>query len=183
MKPILYFLRSSEQKIANDILHFAYRLDDTDKRLKDLPKLNIYSDNYGLTNRDLGLYALSNHKIAGALWLRLLKKDDKANAYVDNKTAILTIGVKPEFRGEGIGTEMLKQLFLEAGTVFEQISISILNDEKTVNYFKKFGFEELKDSKGKSPVDEAEVLTMIKKLSNEKVLRPSDGYDPKKWMD
>jgi len=183
MKPILYFLRSSEQKITTDILHFAYRLDDADKKLENVPELNIYSDNYGLTNRDIGLYALVDHKIAGALWLRLLTKDDNPNAYVNDTTAILTIGVKPEFRGEGIGAEMLKQLFLEAGTLFEQISISLLNHEKTVNYFKRFGFKEVKNSKGRSPVDGAEVLTMVKRLSNEEVIRPSDGYNPQKWMD
>jgi ribosomal protein S18 acetylase RimI-like enzyme len=183
MKLILYFLRSSEQKITTDILHFAYRLDELDKTLDDFEELDKYSNLYGLTTKDLGLYALVNNKIAGAAWLRELKQSDNANAYVDDKTPVLTIAVKPELRGQGIGSAMLEQLFLEAGTLYEQISISVLNDKKIIDYFEKFAFSQVENSSGKSPVDGAEVITMIKPISNKAVIRPSDGYDPRKWMD
>ena len=42
MKPTLYFLRSSEQKIVTDMLHYAMRLDEANKTLIDIPKLSIY---------------------------------------------------------------------------------------------------------------------------------------------
>jgi ribosomal protein S18 acetylase RimI-like enzyme len=174
MKPTLYFLRSSEQKIVTDMLHYAYRLDETDKKIQDFPELEIYDRFYGLSSKDLGLYALSEHKIAGAAWIRLLKEDEPP---------ILTIGVKPEFRGTGIGSAMLEQLFLEAGALFERISVSVLNNEKSVSFFKKHGFAEVKNSLNKSPIDESEVITMLKELPKERVVRPTDGYDPRKWMD
>jgi ribosomal protein S18 acetylase RimI-like enzyme len=183
MKPTLYFLRSTEQKIATDMLHYAYRLDEIDKKLQDFPELEIYSRFYGLSSKDLGLYALSEHKIAGAAWIRLLREDEKANAFIDEKTPVLTIAVKPEFRKAGIGSAMLEQLFLEAGALFERISVSVLNNEKTVKYFQKFGFVEVENSFGKSPVDGSEVVTMVKELPKERVVRPTDGYDPRKWMD
>ncbi|MEK6659766.1 MAG: GNAT family N-acetyltransferase, partial [Campylobacterota bacterium] len=159
------------------------RLDDTGKKVQDFPELEIYSRFYGLSSKDLGLYALSEHKIAGGAWIRLLREDDKANAFVDEKTPILTIGVKPEFRGIGIGSAMLEQLFLEAGALFEQISVSVLNNEKGVSFFKKHGFVEVENSFRKSSIDGAEVVTMIKELPKERVVRPTDGYDPQKWMD
>ena len=183
MKPTLYFLRSSEQKIVTDMLHYAYRLDKTDKKIQDFPELEIYSRFYGLSSKDLGLYALCEHKIAGAAWIRLLREDDKPEGFVDEKTPLLTIAVKPEFRKTGIGSAMLEQLFLEAGALFERISVSVLNNEKTVKYFKKFGFVEVENSLSKSPIDRGEVVTMTKELPKERVLRPTDGYDPRKWMD
>lgn len=183
MTPALYFLRSSEQNIIKDMLHFSARLDEMGKTVDDFAQLEIYSKFYGLTTKDLGLYALVGNKIAGAVWLRELKQSDNANAYVDNKTPVLNIAVKPEFRGQGIGSAMLEQLFLEAGAVYKQISISVLNNKKTINYFEKFAFSKLVNSNGKSPVDGAEVITMIKPISSEAVIRPSDGYDPRKWMD
>lgn len=183
MKPTLYFLRSSEQKIAMDMLHYAYRLDETDKKLQDFPQLEIYSRFYGLSSKDLGLYALSEHKIAGGAWIRLLKEDDKANAFIDEKTPILTIAVMPEFRNQGIGSAMLEQLFLEAGALFERMSVTILNNEKNVSFFKKHEFVEVENSFGKSPIDGTETITMVKELPKERVVRPSDGYDPRKWMD
>ena len=183
MTPTLYFLRSSEQKIVTDMLHFSARLYEVGKTLDDVAELDMYNKFYGLTTKDLGLYALVGHKIAGAVWLRELKKENGANAYVDDKTPVLNIAVKPEFRGQGIGSAMLEQLFLEAGALYKQISVSILNNERTLNYFEKFGFTKLEGSNGKSPVDGSEVITMIKSISNEAVTRPSDGYDPQRWMD
>ncbi|WP_229860109.1 GNAT family N-acetyltransferase [Candidatus Sulfurimonas baltica] len=183
MSVTLYFLRSTEQKIAEDMLHFAYRLDEVAKTVDDICELEKYTQNYGLTNRDLGLYALKENKIAGAIWLRLLKEDDNANGYVNDNTPVLTIGVKPEFRGEGVGSSMLEQLILEAGSLYENISVSVLNNNKTVSYFEKFGFSKIEESLGKSPTDGTEVMTMIKAISKELVKRPSDGYDPRKWMD
>lgn len=183
MTPTLYFLRSSEQKIVTDMLHFSARVDEVGKTLEDFRELDMYSKFYGLTAKDLGLYALVGNKIAGAVWLRELKKESNSNAYVDDKTPVLNIAVKPEFRGQGIGSAMLEQLFLEAGSFFQQISVSVLNDKKIIAYFEKLGFSQLENSSGKSPVDGAQVITMTKPISKEEVVRPSDGYDPQRWMD
>ncbi len=56
MIPQLYFLRSSEQKIVTDMVKYAHS--------KDTPNLKIYSDFYGLTAKDLGLYAIVDNHIA-----------------------------------------------------------------------------------------------------------------------
>ena len=183
MKPILYFLRSSEQKIATDMLYYAARLDDVGKTVEDVPELIMYQRYYGLNANDLGLYALSDYDLSGAAWIRLFREHDAANGYVDETTPILTIGVKPEFRGQGIGTAMLEQLLQEAAALYEQISVSVVHDSAAVKFYERFGFVRVEDSEKKSPVDGAEVFTMIKKLVQQEVKRPSDGYDPSRWMD
>ena len=179
----LYFLRSSEQKIASDMLRYAYRLDEIGKNAEDFDTLRIYTKAYGLTRRDLGLYALKEHKVAGATWIRLLSEENGANAFVDDMTPVLTIAVKPEFRGEGVGSAMLGQLLLEAASLFEQISVSVLKESKAVRFYESFGFVKVDGSESKSPVDGAEVFTMLKKLDYKEVVRPTDGYDASKWMD
>jgi len=183
MNTTLYFLRSTEQKIVTDMLSYAYRLDESGKKLQELKSLEIYHRFYGLTSKDLGLYALCKHKIAGAAWIRVLKAEDSANAFIDEKTPILTIAVKEEFREKGIGSAMLEQLFLEAGALFEKISVSVFNDEKSISFFKKHGFTEVEGGSNKSHIDGIETVVMIKELPKERVVRPSDGYDPQRWMD
>ncbi|MBU1657650.1 GNAT family N-acetyltransferase [bacterium] len=183
MKPILYFLRSTEQKIATGMLHYAKRLDAYNKTLADFPQLCIYEKHYGLTQKDLGLYALLEHEIAGAAWIRLLREEDGANAYVDEKTPVLIIGIKPEFRAQGIGSAMLEQLLLEAGALYEQISVSVVKDSPAIKFYERFGFSITQGSVKKSIVDDSDVVTLTKKLIQQEVKRPSDGYDPKKWMD
>lgn len=165
------------------MLPFAYRLDESDAILGDFPALSIYNDFYGLTRKDLGLYALVAHEIAGAIWSRKLNQEHNANAFIDENTPVLTMAVLPRFRNQGIGSAMMEQFLLEAAALYEQISVSVLKDSRAVSFYKKFGFVQAENSEGKSPVDDSEVFTMIKKLKKQEVIRPSDGYDPTRWMD
>ena len=183
MNPTLYFLRSSEQKIATDMLRYAARLDEVGKTLDEIPELAIYERHYGLTHKDLGLYALAGHELVGAAWIRLFAERDGANAFVDETTPVLTVGVKPQFRSRGIGSAMLEQLLLEAGALYEQISVSVLEDSHAVPFYEKFGFTRLEGSQKISPVDGQIAITLLKQLERKTVQRPSEGYDPTYWMD
>lgn len=175
MQTELYFLRSSEQKIASDILHFAYRLDEIGKTIAEFPELEIYTKHYGHTSRDLGIYILKDHKLTGATWIRLLRFEDTV--------PVLTIAVKPEFRNQGLGSMMLEQLLLEAAVRFEQISVTLLKDVKVIQFYERFGFFEQQNSQSISPINGKDTITMIKKLEKKEIVRPTDGYDASKWMD
>ena len=156
MNKELYFLRSSENKIVTSMVKYAYT--------KDMQNLNIYSDYFGLTTKDLGLYALVDNKIAGAIWSRELN---------DNRdTPVLSVAILPEFKGEGIGSFMMEQFLQEAGALYAQISIDITHKPKAILFYEKFGFEKVQDT-----------FVMIKKLEKKEVFRPTDGYDPTRWMD
>ncbi|MBV5321400.1 MAG: GNAT family N-acetyltransferase [Sulfuricurvum sp.] len=184
MKPTLYFLRSSEQKILTDMLHYAMRLDEVNKSLSDLPKLSIYSEFYGYTSKDLGLYALVDNQLAGAIWIRRLNADHGSNGYIDDNTPILNIAVLPEFRDQGIGSQMIEQLFIEAGALYENISVSVVEDSLAVRFYERHGF--IRHDNGfveQSFVDGKKVIALLKKLQKAAVIRPSDGYDPRRWMD
>ena len=133
MRAELYFLRSSEQKIVTDMLKHAHP--------QDTQNIDIYDNFYGLTPKDLGLYALVDNKIAGAIWSRRLNKEHNSTGYVDENTPVLSMGVLPEFRNSGIGSQMLEQFLLEAGELYEQISINTYNPH-AMNFYKKFGFVE-----------------------------------------
>ena len=144
----LYFLRSSEQKIVADMVKYA-RVDTHEK----------YTEFYGLTKKDLGLYALKDSRVVGAIWSREI-----------NTTPLLNIAVLPEYRKSGIASSMMVQFLLEAGELYEEIQAE-LNDA-TLGFYEKFGFQKLEDSN-----------VLVKKLEKKVIIRPSDGYDPKRWMD
>ncbi len=163
MNKELYFLRSSEQKIVNDMLKFAYPADANN--------LEIYTDFYGLSTKDLGLYALVDNEIAGAIWIRKLNKEQNASGFVNEATPIMSVAIVPKFKTQGIGSFMMEQFLQEAGALYEQISIDISHKEKSLPFYKKFGFEKYDN------------FVLLKKLEKKAVVRPSDGYDPRKWMD
>ena len=163
MEKELYFLRSSEQKIVKDMLKYAHNY------TQDLDK---YSNFYGLTRKDLGLYALLNNEITGAIWTRKLLTEHNSAGFIDENTPVLSIAVLPKFRNSGIGSFMMEQFLQEAGAVYEQVSVYVANDKKVINFYERFGFE-MVDSK----------QIMVKKLIKKEIIRPTDGYDPTRWMD
>ncbi len=153
MTPTLYFLRSSESKIAKDMTPYAHKQADN---------LNIYYDFYGLTPKDLGLYALLDNTIVGAIWTREL----------ESKTPKLSLAVKPEHRKKGVARAMMEQFLLEAGVVYETLETETYGEVSLMSFYEKYGFTQVQDS-----------TLMIKDLEKKELIRPSDGYDPKKWMD
>ena len=152
MTPILYFLRSSESKIVQDMTKHAH---------KHTYNLNIYFDLYGLTSKDLGLYALVDNTIVGAIWIREL----------ESKIPTLSLAVLPEHRSKGIAKAMMEQFLLEAGVVYEKLVVDTYGEESLVSFYKKFDFTPESDN------------FMSKDLDKKEITRPSDGYDPRKWMD
>ena len=166
------------------MLYYSMRLHEVSKTLTDIPILSIYEQFYGFTSKDLGLYTLVDNQLAGAVWIRRLNVDHGSNGYVDDTTPVMNIAVIPEFRNAGLGSMMLEQLFVEAGALHESISLSVQCDSPAVRFYERHGFV-LHDNgaKKKSPVDGSDVVTMIRKLQKAEIKRPSDGYDPRRWMD
>lgn len=166
------------------MLHYAMRLNELNKRVSDIPKLAIYEEFYGFSSKDLGLYVLVENKIAGAVWIRRLNENHASNGYIDDSTPILNIAVLPEFRRQGLGSQMIEQLFIEAGAIYSQISVALISNSPALSFYERHGFEQYDNGiSEKSFVDGHDVITLVKKLQTGPVQRPSDGYDPRRWMD
>jgi len=179
----LYFLRSSEQKIVTDMLYYSQCVDATPKKLSDFPHLEIYSNFYGLTPKDLGLYAMKNAEVCGAIWYRKLNASHHSNAFLNEDTPVVNIAVKPQFRGEGVATFMMNQFLQEVATTHKHVSVSVSDIARSIGFFEKFGFEIVADSQHKSYITNEDTIIMKKDLNMKEIVRPTDGYDPRKWMD
>ncbi len=155
MSKELYFLRSSEQKIVVNMFEYAHP-----QKSEELLK---YTEFYGLTTKDLGLYVLVNNKIAGAIWSRVFNP---------NKAPVLSVAIIPEFKSEGIGSFMMEQFLQEAAVVYDELVIDISAKERALAFYEKFGFEKQNDT-----------FLLRKKLEKREIVRPTDGYDPTRWMD
>jgi ribosomal protein S18 acetylase RimI-like enzyme len=116
---------------------------------------------------------MKDNTVAGAIWSRRLNAEHNSKAFLDENTPVLNLAVKPEFQNQGIGTAMLTQFLLEAGALYEALSIAV-HDEKSKKFLEKFDFEVVK---------EKPVVVMKKVLEKKEIVRPSDGYDASKWMD
>ena len=128
---------------------------------KEADNLNFYYDFYGLTSKDLGLYALVDNAIVGAIWTREL----------EDKTPYLSLAVLPEHRHKRIATAMMEQFLVECAAVYEVIIAQTYDNEALINFYTKFDFIKEENS------------LMQKRLQKQEIVRPTDGYDPRKWMD
>jgi len=179
----LYFLRSSEQKIVSDMLYYAQRVDESDKSLQECSEIHIYDEFYGLTPKDLGVYAMVDAEVAGAIWSRRLSDYHNSKAFIDNNTPVLNIAVKPTFRSKGVATAMMEQFLQEAATLYDALSISVPKRAEAISFFEKFGFEIVQNSQHKSYCDEKNSIVMIKKLQRKSKEYLGDEFTDCKWLD
>ena len=177
----LYFLRSSEQKIVTDMLYYAQHLDETDKNLEDIQALKIYYDFYGLTAKDLGVYALKDGAIAGAIWSRRLSEYHNSKAYILDDTPVLNLAIKPAFRGEGIATALINQYLSEASKLYKLLSISV--PKENISFLEKFGFEVVNGSEHISYAGDKESLIMRKELQKQEEKESFTDFSSCKWLD
>jgi ribosomal protein S18 acetylase RimI-like enzyme len=76
----------------------------------------------------------------GAVWVRLVVGEGKGYGYVDDDTPELSIAVFPEYRGQGIGTQLLTHLFASVCGQ-SSISLSVSAKNPAVKLYNCFGFK------------------------------------------
>lgn len=177
MHSVLFFLRSTEQYIANDIFRHAACLDDT-SGITDA--MRIYVEDIGKREGDIGVYAMVEHEVAGAGWVRLLKATP---GRLDDNTPELIVGVKPAFRNRGVGTAILEQLFHEAAALYPRVSLSVRVGSPAISLFERFGFAKTDDSQKAGFFDDTPVVAMSMDLVRKAPPKPVKTYDPTYWMD
>lgn len=105
-----------------------------------LPELARYVQSWGREG-DFGFLAkdaIADQSI-GAIWLRLLIGENPGYGYVDDNTPELSIAVLPQYRGQGVGSQLLTHLLAsESGQ--SSISLSVSADNPAVRLYQRFGF-------------------------------------------
>jgi len=92
---------------------------------------------------DAGFLAISEltQEPVGAVWLRLMTRDDAGYGYLDDETPELSIAVLPQHRGRGVGTRLLSALLLEAEANYKAVSLSVSADNPAVGLYERAGFQ------------------------------------------
>jgi GNAT superfamily N-acetyltransferase len=66
---------------------------------------------------------------------------NKGYGYIDDETPELSIAVLPEYRGKGIGTDLLRHLIEEVRVRHRALSLSVSSDNPAIHLYKRLGFE------------------------------------------
>lgn len=123
-------------------IHVPQGLRPPPKTIIDDPAIHKYIANWGSKLHDIAFVAEQNGDLIGAIWCRLLKYEEKGYGYIDDNTPELSIAIKKTHRNLGLGTQLLNKSFHAlSGKGFQQVSLSVDQDNKAVNLYKRLGFE------------------------------------------
>ena len=127
----------------------AHQTSVTDVR--EQPQLARYATAWG-RNGDFGCIADRGTTAVGAAWLRLWLGEDKGFGYISDEIPELAFAVLPDYRGQGIGTQLLMQVLNMAKESFPAVSLSVRSDNPVVRLYQRSGFVKVADSEIVNPV-------------------------------
>lgn len=140
-------LNETETNVLEDFLYEAIFIPKgVEKPSRDIinePELQIYIKDFGTKRGDYCLVAEVENKIVGAAWSRIIND----YGHIDNETPSLSISLYNEYRGLGIGTELMKQLLdLLKTKGFKQSSLSVQKANYAFKMYRKLGFEIVREN-------------------------------------
>lgn len=134
----------TEYPLLEEFLYNAVFIPEgVEKPPRDIIKnaeLQVYIENFGKRKDDFCLVAEPDDdgKIAGACWVRIMND----YGHIDDETPSFAVSVLEEFRGKGIGTELMRKMleFLKSKG-YKRASLAVQKANYAVEMYKKVGFE------------------------------------------
>ncbi len=134
-------LRPDETELLKDFLYEAIFIPEgvkaPEKNIIELPELKVYYEDFGKGAADHCLVAEEDERVVGAVWTRIMKD----YGHMDDETPSFAISLYKEYRGRGIGTElMLNMLEVLRKKGYRQASLAVQKANYAVRMYEKVGF-------------------------------------------
>lgn len=147
MKYTIRELKQEEVSILETFLYEAIFIPEgveaPPREIVRKPELQVYITDFGKHRGDNCLVCECDGKIAGAVWTRIM--DDYG--HVDNNTPSFAISLLKEFRKQGIGTQMMRNMLLKLKQQgYRQASLSVQKENYAARMYMKLGFETIKET-------------------------------------
>ncbi len=139
---IIRELRTNETELLKDFLYEAIFIPEgvepPERDIIENPELKVYTDDFGFRRGDNCLAAECNGRVVGAVWTRIM--DDYG--HVDDETPSFAISLYKEYRGQGSGTKLMKEMLdvLKAHG-YKRASLAVQKANYAVRMYRNVGFE------------------------------------------
>ena len=142
MKYIIREMKSHEYMLLDVFLYEAiFQRDETNlapKSIVNKPELQVYINKFGEKKDDYCLCAEASGKVVGAVWVRNIK----GYGSIDEITPEFAISLYRDFRGYGIGTEMMKSMLAYLKQVgYSKTSLAVQKDNYALKMYLSVGFQ------------------------------------------
>ena len=139
-------MRAEEYPLLNAFLYEAIFVpqgtEPPPREIVKRPELQAYVAGFGTRPGDCCLLAEADGRAVGAAWARIM--DDYG--HVDDETPSLAIALYGAYRGQGIGTALMKGLLAllrERG--YERVSLSVQQANAAARLYRRLGFETVEE--------------------------------------
>lgn len=138
----LRLLRADEKDLLRDFLYEAIFIPEGDtppeRGIIDRPELKLYYDKFGNGRADNCIVAEDNGKVIGAVWTRIMND----YGHVDDDTPSFAISLYKEYRGQGIGTKLMKEMLeLLKKQGYKRSSLAVQKANYAVKMYENVGFK------------------------------------------
>ena len=139
---ILREIKENETEILKDFLYEAIfipvGMELPPREIIEQPELKLYYDGFGIGEADFCIVADDEGKVIGAVWTRIMND----YGHVDEETPSFAISLYKEYRGQGIGTKLMKEmlnLLKEKG--YKRASLAVQKANYAVKMYENVGFK------------------------------------------
>ena len=146
MMTLIREIRPEEIPVLDDFLYEAIFVPEgvpaPPRSIIESKDLQVYVLDFSRHSDDRCLVAEVNGKIVGAVWTRIM--DDYG--HIDGQTPSLSISLYKEYRGQGIGTRLLRNILDRLrNDGYAQVSLSVQKANYAIRMYQKAGFKTIED--------------------------------------
>lgn len=154
-------MKASEYPMLRDFIYEAIYIPEgmerPPKEIADTPEQKVYYEGFGGADSDIACAAVAGGKVVGAAWARFMHD----YGHVDDETPSLALAIFKDYRGQGIGTALMKMLLAEVRNAgHERISLSVQKSNPALHLYQRLGFRTVSLVMGETE----EEYVMVKEL-------------------
>ena len=141
MEYIIREMKPQEYHLLDDFLYNAifipHGIEPPSKRIIENDELQVYVKDFGKQKDDFAMVAEVDGEVVGAVWARIMKD----YGHVDDDTPSLAISLYKEFRGHGIGTDLMRNMLsLLKRNGYKRVSLAVQKANYAIRMYEKVGF-------------------------------------------
>ncbi|MBQ8195440.1 MAG: GNAT family N-acetyltransferase [Oscillospiraceae bacterium] len=142
MEYLIRPIRKDEYSLLEDFIYEAIFIPEgvepPPRSIIENDDIQVYIKDFGSSKHDRCFVAEVDSKVVGAAWVRIM--DDYG--HVDDETPSFAISLYKEYRGHGIGTEMMKRMLSELKeNGYRRASLAVQKANYAVRMYLAVGFE------------------------------------------
>ena len=146
MKYTIREMTAQEYPLLDDFLYEAIFIPEgvepPSKSIITAPELQIYVKDFGASKDGFALVADVENKIIVAVWVRIMND----YGHIDDKTLSLAISLYKKYRGQGIGSSLIKEMLSLLQTHgYKRVSLSVQKANYAAKLYQKIGFRIIKE--------------------------------------